>query len=132
MTGLEAVVAPGELITVGGPIRKDVAGYDLKSLLIGSEGTLGIVTAAWLRLIPAPEVVLPVAVFHRDVPSGCEAILRVIGSGIRATAIEFLDGETLACASGSFDGGMPDGRRVHGHRRGRRLGRGGGARCRPS
>jgi FAD/FMN-containing dehydrogenase len=52
--------------------------------------------------------VLPVAAFHRDVPSGCEAILRVIGSGIRATAIEFLDGETLACASGSFDGGMPE------------------------
>jgi glycolate oxidase subunit GlcD len=108
VTGLEAVVAPGEVITVGGPIRKDVAGYDVKSLLIGSEGTLGIVTAAWLRLIPAPEVVLPVAVFHRDVSSGCAAILRVIGSGIRATAIEFLDGETLACASGSFDGGMPD------------------------
>ena len=50
VTGLEAVVAPGELIAVGGPIRKDVAGYDVKSLLIGSEGTLGIVTAAWLTL----------------------------------------------------------------------------------
>ena len=64
VTGLEAVVAPGELITVGGPIRKDVAGYDLRSLLIGSEGTLGIITAAWLRLIPAPEASLP-----RDRPS---------------------------------------------------------------
>jgi glycolate oxidase subunit GlcD len=107
VTGLEAAVPPGELVTVGGPIRKDVAGYDLKSLLIGSEGTLGIVTAAWLRLIPAPEVTLPVAAFHRDTASGCEAILRVVGSGIRATAIEFLDGETLACATGSFDGEMP-------------------------
>ncbi len=107
VTGLEAVVAPGAVITVGGPIRKDVAGYDLKSLLIGSEGTLGIVTAAWLRLVPAPEVTLPVAAFHRDTASGCEAILRVVGSGIRATAIEFLDGETLACATGSFDGEMP-------------------------
>ena len=58
VTGLEAVVPPGEVIAVGGPIRKDVAGYDLKSLLIGSEGTLGIVTAAWLRLIPAPEAAL--------------------------------------------------------------------------
>src|SRR5919199_3914996 len=44
VTGLEAVVPPGELVTVGGPVRKDVAGYDLKRLLIGSEGTLGIVT----------------------------------------------------------------------------------------
>jgi glycolate oxidase subunit GlcD len=109
VTGLEAVVAPGEVVTVGGPIRKDVAGYDLKSLLIGSEGTLGIITAAWLRLIPAPEVTLPVAVFHRDVDAGCDAILRVVGSGIDATAIEFLDGETLACAGQSFDGPLPDG-----------------------
>jgi len=110
VTGLEAVVPPGEVITVGGPIRKDVAGYDVKSLLIGSEGTLGIVTAAWLRLIPAPEATLPVAAFHRDTTSGCDAILRVVGSGIRATAIEFLDGETLACAGASFDGGaLPGG-----------------------
>jgi glycolate oxidase subunit GlcD len=109
VTGLEAVVAPGEVIAVGGPIRKDVAGYDLKSLLVGSEGTLGIVTAAWLRLIPAPEVTLPVAAFHRDVAAGCEAILRVVGSGIGSTAIEFLDGETLACAGQSFDGPLPDG-----------------------
>jgi len=109
VTGLEAVVAPGEVVTVGGPIRKDVAGYDLKSLFIGSEGTLGIVTAAWLRLIPAPEVTLPVAAFHRDVGAGCNAILRVVGSGIGSTAIEFLDGETLACAGQSFDGPLPDG-----------------------
>jgi FAD binding domain len=55
VTGLEAVIPPGDVVTVGGPIRKDVAGYDLKSLLIGSEGTLGVITAAWLRLLPAPE-----------------------------------------------------------------------------
>src|SRR5581483_3810329 len=109
VTGLEAVVPPGEIVSVGGPIRKDVAGYDLKSLLIGSEGTLGIVTAAWLRLLPAPEVTLPVAAFHRDVSSGCDAILRVVGSGIGATAVEFLDGETLACAGQSFDGPLPEG-----------------------
>jgi glycolate oxidase subunit GlcD len=109
VTGLEAVVPPGEVVTVGGAIRKDVAGYDLKSLLIGSEGTLGIVTAAWLRLIPAPEATLPVAAFHADTASGCEAILRIVGSGIQATAIEFLDGETLACAGGSFDGDLADG-----------------------
>src|SRR5262249_38592539 len=109
VTGLEAVVPPGEVVTVGGPIRKDVAGYDVKSLRIGSEGTLGVLTAAWLRLTPAPEVTLPVAAFHRDVGAGCEAILRVVGSGIGATAIEFLDGETLACAGQSFDGPLPDG-----------------------
>ena len=64
VTGLEAVLAPGEIVDAGGPIRKDVAGYDLRGLLVGSEGTLGIVTAAWLRLVPAPEAALPVAAFY--------------------------------------------------------------------
>ena len=66
ITGLEVVLAPGELVRIGGPMRKDVAGYDLKSLLIGSEGTLGIVTAAWVKLIPAPEAALPLAALYPD------------------------------------------------------------------
>src|SRR6516165_8361129 len=102
VTGLEAVVPPGELVTVGGAIRKDVAGYDLRSLLVGSEGTLGIVTAAWLKLLPAPEVTLPVVAFHTDTASGCEAILRVLGHGARAAAIEYLDGEALASGAASY------------------------------
>jgi glycolate oxidase subunit GlcD len=105
--GLEAVVAPGELVTVGGPIRKDVSGYDLKSLLIGSEGTLGVITAAWLRLLPAPEAELPVAAFYESATAGCEAIERVLGNGIVAAALEFLDGGAIACAGGSFPGGVP-------------------------
>ncbi len=66
VTGLEFVLAPGELVRVGGPLRKDVAGYDLKSLMIGSEGTLGIVTAAWVKMIPAPEAALPLAALYPD------------------------------------------------------------------
>src|SRR3979409_1394363 len=55
VTGLEAVLAPGELVQVGGWARKDVAGYDIKDLLVGSEGTLGVITAVRLRLLPARE-----------------------------------------------------------------------------
>ncbi len=109
ITGLEAALPPGELVSVGGPIRKDVAGYDLKRLLVGSEGTLGIVTAAWLKLLPAPESVLPVAVFHRGNAEGCAALLRVVGSGVVAAALDVLDAETLACGAASFPGGVPDG-----------------------
>src|SRR4029077_3028373 len=47
VTGLEAVLPPGELIQLGGALRKDVAGYDLKHLLVGSEGTLGVITGVW-------------------------------------------------------------------------------------
>src|SRR5438067_2946319 len=52
--GVEAVVAPGEIVRFGGPVRKDVASYDLTSLLIGSEGTVGAITAVWVRFTPAP------------------------------------------------------------------------------
>src|SRR5262249_51325937 len=107
VTGLEAVVPPGEVISVGGPVRKDVAGYDLKSLLIGSEGTLGIVTPARLRLLPAPEAAHPVAAFYADTASGCDAIERVVGSGLVPAALEYLDGTALAAAGDAFPGGVP-------------------------
>jgi FAD/FMN-containing dehydrogenase len=109
VTGLEAVVPPGEVVTVGGPVRKDVAGYDLKSLLIGSEGTLGIITAAWLRLTPAPEAALPVAAFYAGPAEGCAAIERVVGSGLLVAALEYLDGATLATAGGSLPIDLPVG-----------------------
>ena len=108
VTGLEAVIPPGEVVTVGGPVRKDVAGYDLKSLLIGSEGTLGIITAAWLRLTPAPEAALPVAAFYPGSTEGCAAIERVVGNGLLVAALEYLDGATLVAAGGSFPIERPD------------------------
>jgi FAD/FMN-containing dehydrogenase len=102
-------VPPGEVIAVGGPIRKDVAGYDLRSLLIGSEGTLGIVTAAWLKLTPAPEVELPVVGFFGSSRAGIAGIERILGSGVVPAAIEYLDGVTLSFAGGSFPFGLPGG-----------------------
>jgi glycolate oxidase subunit GlcD len=110
VTGLEAVVAPGELITLGGPIRKDVAGYDLRAALVGSEGTLGIVTAAWLRLVPAPEAACSVVAFHGDAATGCAAIEAVLGNGLLVAALEFLDADALA-AAGAALGGVPAGAR---------------------
>lgn len=108
VTGVEAVVPPGEIVTFGGPIRKDQAGYDLKSLLIGSEGTLGIITAAWLRLHPAPEASLPIVAFYDSTARGSDALQTVVGSGLVPAALEYLDGGAFAAAAGSFPGGAPD------------------------
>jgi glycolate oxidase subunit GlcD len=107
VTGLEAVIPPGEVIAVGGPHRRDVAGYDLKSLLVGSEGTLGIVTAARLRLMPAPEAALPLLSLHATREQGCAAIVEVLGAGIVPAALDFLDGETLRIAAGAYPGALP-------------------------
>jgi FAD/FMN-containing dehydrogenase len=102
VTGLEVVVPPGEVVKVGGAIRKDVAGYDLKHLFVGSEGTLGIVTAAWLRLIPAPEAAYPVAAFFPTVAAGTEAIEAILANGLHVAAIEYLDRGALAAAPITF------------------------------
>jgi glycolate oxidase subunit GlcD len=109
VTGLEAVVPPGDLVQLGGPLRKDVAGYDLKQLLIGSEGTLGVITAAWLRLTPAPEAAWPVIGFFDGVRRGVEAIEGVIGTGLPVAALEYVDSETLRYAGASFPGDVPAG-----------------------
>jgi glycolate oxidase subunit GlcD len=107
ITGLEVVLAPGELVRLGGPIRKDVAGYDIKSLLIGSEGTLGVVTAAWVKLIPAPEAALPLAAVYGDTQAGCAAIESVLASGVIPAALEYLDAGAVKATHGAFPVELP-------------------------
>ncbi len=109
VTGLEAVVAPGELVRLGGALSKDVAGYDLRSLLVGSEGTLGVVTAAWLRLRPAPPVRIPLAAFFASPAEGCAAVERLMASGVVPAVIEYLDAGALAAAGAAFPGEVPAG-----------------------
>ncbi|MEX2194192.1 MAG: FAD-linked oxidase C-terminal domain-containing protein [Thermoleophilaceae bacterium] len=106
VTGLEAAMAPGELVRMGGPVRKDVAGYDLRGLLVGSEGTLGVITAAWLALLPAPEAALPLMGLYAGPAEGCEAIGRVLASGLVPAALEYLDAGTLRAAAAGFPGGL--------------------------
>jgi FAD/FMN-containing dehydrogenase len=105
VTGIEAVLAPGDLVRVGGPLRKDVAGYDLRALLVGSEGTLGIVTAAWLRFVPAPERQLAVLASYADTAAGTAAVLRVLASGVQPAALEYFDAATMRCAGHTYPGG---------------------------
>jgi len=110
VTGLEVVLAPGELVDLGGWNRKDVAGYDLKSLLIGSEGTLGVITAVRLRLLPAPEAATALVVFLRTRAEGCAGILDVLAAGIQPSVLEFVDRDTLELLAGSYPGpGGPSG-----------------------
>lgn len=109
VTGIQVVLPTGRVATIGGPLRKDVAGLDIKRLFIGSEGSLGFITSAWLRLIPAPEARSIVVGFYGSTEAGCDAIAMILGSGIQPTALEFLDEGALAASVGSFPGKAPEG-----------------------
>jgi FAD/FMN-containing dehydrogenase len=109
VTGVDVVLPPGEPASFGGPLSKDVAGYDLTHLLVGSEGTLGIVTAAWLRLLPAPEAAYPVIAFYDSHAAGCAAIALVVGSGLDVAVLEYLDRGTLALSGAACPADVPAG-----------------------
>jgi glycolate oxidase subunit GlcD len=109
VAGLEVALAPGELVALGGWARKDVAGYDLKSLMVGSEGTLGVITAVRLRLLPAPEAAIALVAFLRTRAEGCAAMLAVPAAGVQASALDFADAETLQMVAGSYPGTVPEG-----------------------
>ncbi|MEH3052906.1 MAG: FAD-binding oxidoreductase [Patulibacter minatonensis] len=93
--GLEAVLAPGELVRIGGPLRKDVAGYDLTGLLVGSEGTLGVITAAWLRLVPPPGAEQIVLGVFPTAGAAQDGVAGALTSGSVPAALELLDGGAL-------------------------------------
>ncbi|MEJ5347503.1 MAG: FAD-linked oxidase C-terminal domain-containing protein [Desulfosoma sp.] len=97
--GLEAVLPTGELITTGTRTMKGVVGYDLTRLLIGSEGTLGIITKIVLRLIPAPEAVMTVSAVFARIEDAAHAVVAVLQARIIPTCLELLDAATLRAVS---------------------------------
>ncbi len=90
--GLEIVTPTGAIVELGGKRVKDVTGYDLKRLIIGSEGTLGIITKVILKLLPLPAARVDLLVLFRDVKSAIGIVPQIMtGTGIIPTSIEFMD-----------------------------------------
>ena len=94
--GLEVVLADGTLIRTGGSNRKDVAGYSLTHLLVGSQGTLGLVTEATLRLRPEPPPKLTLLAFFPTVQMAGRAVTRMAEQGLEPCTVEFMDRVTIA------------------------------------
>jgi glycolate oxidase len=93
--GVEVVLADGRAVRLGGRTVKDVAGYDLKRLFVGSEGTLGVLTEATLRLRPPPPPVATVAATFADVVDAGRAVAAVMAV-LRPAALELMDRAAVA------------------------------------
>lgn len=104
---LEIVLANGDIIRTGGKLAKDVAGYDLTRLFVGSEGTLGIITEATLKLIPAPETKKTVLALYQDIDSAAKSVSNIIARKIIPTTLEFLDQPTLQVIEDYAKIGLP-------------------------
>ncbi|MDR1277302.1 MAG: FAD-binding protein [Treponema sp.] len=89
--GLELVTPQGDIVELGGKLAKDVTGYDLKSLVIGSEGTLGIVTKAIIRLIGYPAAKSDLLVLFKTPQDAINVVPAILSRGLSPTSIEFMD-----------------------------------------
>ncbi|MGP1906907.1 glycolate oxidase subunit GlcD [Metabacillus sp. JX24] len=105
--GLEIVLANGDIIQTGGKLAKDVAGYDLTRLFVGSEGTLGIVTKAILKLIPMPEDKMTMLALYQDLEAAAKSVSKIIANKIIPTTLEFLDQPTLKVVEDFAKIGLP-------------------------
>lgn len=106
---LEVVLADGDVIRTGGRTVKDVMGYDLKHLFIGSEGTLGIITEVTLRLLPKPAPKLTLLAFFDSVRSAGEAVAGMTRVGLVPVTLELMDRHTMTAVEAALHVGLdPD------------------------
>jgi glycolate oxidase len=92
---LEVVLPTGEIIWTGANVLKNSTGYDLTSLMIGSEGTLGIITKIVFRLIPLPQKDISILVPFNSAVKACEAVSAVFSAGITPSALEFIERDAI-------------------------------------
>ncbi|WP_211062094.1 glycolate oxidase subunit GlcD [Heyndrickxia faecalis] len=104
---LEAVLANGEVIRTGGKLAKDVAGYDLTRLLVGSEGTLAVITEATLKLVPMPEAKKTMLALYQDIEACAQTVSDIIANRIIPATLEFLDQPTLQAVEAFAHIGLP-------------------------
>jgi glycolate oxidase len=105
--GLEVVLPDGEVAWMGNKCVKDVAGYSLKDLFVGSEGTLGIITKVLLRLIPKPAAKKTMVATFNQMDHAAEAVSAIIAAQIIPCTLEFLDRTTIHCVEDYAKVGLP-------------------------
>lgn len=105
--GMEVVLLRGEIMFMGNKCVKDVAGYSLKDVFIGSEGTLGVITKVLLRLIPKPQAKKTMVATFAQMDHAAEAVSAIIAAQIIPCTLEFLDRTTIHCVEDYAKIGLP-------------------------
>ena len=105
--GLEAVLPTGEVIQTGVRTAKGVVGYDLTRLIVGSEGTLAVITKIILRLLPLPESVKTMTAVFDSIEAAAQAVANIMRSGITPRTLEYMDGAAIRCAESYTRTGLP-------------------------
>lgn len=105
--GLEVVLADGSICWLGSKCVKDVAGYNLRDLFIGSEGTLGVVTRVLLKLLPKPSARQTLLATFTAMDAAAETVSAIIAAKIIPCTLEFLDQKTLRCVEDFAKVGLP-------------------------
>ena len=106
--GLEVVLADGQILRTGGRLHKNKQGFDLVGLFVGSEGMLGVVTEATLRLLPYPESRAMLSASFTEFSEVASAVQAVLTSGVLPSAVEIADPLTLRAARDHAGRGMPE------------------------
>lgn len=107
--GLEAVLPDGRIINTGVKTAKGVVGYDLTSLLTGSEGTLAVITKIRLKVIPLSEEIITLLVLFKETGLAGEAVRSIVAEGIIPMTLEFLDSEAVNAVENYKPVGLPEG-----------------------
>ena len=105
--GLEVVLPDGEIMTTGNKCVKDVAGYSLKDIFVGSEGTLGVITKVLLKLIPKPAAKKTMVATFNAMDQAAQTVSDIIAAQISPCTLEFLDRQTIHCVEDFAKVGLP-------------------------
>lgn len=105
--GIEMILPNGDIIKNGGKNVKDVAGYNLRDLIIGSEGTLGIFTKILVKLVPKPETSKTLLAFYDRITDAADAVSEIISNRIIPCTVEFLDNTTIRSVEDFANLGLP-------------------------
>ena len=105
--GVEMILPNGDLLKTGGKNMKDVSGYNLRDFIVGSEGTLGIITKVLLKLIPKPSESITLLAYFDKLTDSARAVADIISAHITPSMMEFLDKTTINCVEEYTHIGLP-------------------------